>query len=447
MSVRERREALPYDNKRHQDRRTTICLLGASLETGNLGVSALAEGSLRCILHRWPEAEIVQLGSGYEPKELALEVNGRSVGIKTIPVRLNKKIGLPYHFIRFAWYALLSRMPLGGRRKERIMARNPYCRMLYDCTMAVDITGGDSFSDIYGVRRFLLGSLYKLIVLAFRKRLVMLPQTYGPFKKRISRCVARYILRRSELIYSRDEQGLAAASQMLGRKDDGRVRFAPDVAFLLEPRAAASYRIEPHERFAGEGATVVGFNVSGLLYNRDQKNANGFGLQVDYRQLVFDTARAMLENPSVRLLLVPHVLTAEANDPESDPTACRDLFERLCGDYGERVFLACGPYDQGEVKYLIGQCDFFLGSRMHSCIAALSQCIAAVGLAYSRKFEGVFASADVSDLVVDLRKTDHDSALEAIRTIYSRRDIYSQRLQRRVPEIQQQVRGLLEQIQ
>jgi len=37
----------------------TIILLGASFSTGNLGVSALAWSSIKLVLQRWPESELV----------------------------------------------------------------------------------------------------------------------------------------------------------------------------------------------------------------------------------------------------------------------------------------------------------------------------------------------------------------------------------------------------
>ena len=40
-----------------------VCLLGASFETGNLGVNALAESSIKCVLARWPNATVTLLGS------------------------------------------------------------------------------------------------------------------------------------------------------------------------------------------------------------------------------------------------------------------------------------------------------------------------------------------------------------------------------------------------
>ena len=46
-----------------------ILLLGASFDTGNLGVSALAESSIKIILNKWPNAQIILLGSGYKPQQ------------------------------------------------------------------------------------------------------------------------------------------------------------------------------------------------------------------------------------------------------------------------------------------------------------------------------------------------------------------------------------------
>jgi len=43
--------------------RPRVGLLGASFDTGNLGVGALAAASIKCVLRRWPEAEIFIVGS------------------------------------------------------------------------------------------------------------------------------------------------------------------------------------------------------------------------------------------------------------------------------------------------------------------------------------------------------------------------------------------------
>jgi polysaccharide pyruvyl transferase WcaK-like protein len=81
-----------------------------------------------------------------------------------------------------------------------------------------------------------------------------------------------------------------------------------------------------------------------------------------------------------------------------------------------------GEYDQHEIKAVIGNCDFFVGSRMHACIAALSQGIPCVGVAYSMKFAGVFESVGMEEWIVDGRDTEGDAAITKILDLYARRN-------------------------
>jgi polysaccharide pyruvyl transferase WcaK-like protein len=101
-------------------------------------------------------------------------------------------------------------------------------------------------------------------------------------------------------------------------------------------------------------------------------------------------------------------------------------------------------FDHREMKYVIGQCDFFLGSRMHACIGAISQAIPTVGLAYSGKFIGVFAAAGVGETVVDLRKYDTLEVLAHVETTFLKRREIAEQLRATVPQIKQCVLQLFD---
>ncbi len=83
-------------------------------------------------------------------------------------------------------------------------------------------------------------------------------------------------------------------------------------------------------------------------------------------------------------------------------------------EFRDRIYLISKKYNQHEIKGVIGTCDFFVGSRMHACIAALSQGIPTIGVAYSKKFRGVFESMNAGDWVIDARSTDSSSAVDKI---------------------------------
>ena len=148
---------------------------------------------------------------------------------------------------------------------------------------------------------------------------------------------------------------------------------------------------------------LVGLNVSGLLYADATRNTfEHSASSLDYSSLVLELIRVLIEEEAVDVLLIPHVY---GQSGESDVAAIGRIMDRLATRYVDRLYSLEGGLDQNEVKYVIGQCDLFIGSRMHACIAALSQSIPAVGIAYSDKFSGVFASAGVERLVADPRTT------------------------------------------
>ena len=76
---------------------------------------------------------------------------------------------------------------------------------------------------------------------------------------------------------------------------------------------------------------------------------------------------------------------------------------------------------------------------MHSCIAAISQNIPAVALAYSDKFQGVFDSAGLKDCVIDLRKSDRKEILKKIKYAFDHRQKIQQQLTENVQLTKQQI--------
>ena len=153
----------------------------------------------------------------------------------------------------------------------------------------------------------------------------------------------------------------------------------------------------------------------------------------------------LFEKTTVHALFVSHTFGKSGN-VNSDPDACRDVIKTLPAHFRDRVHLVASEYDQSEIKGIISMCDFFVGSRMHACIAALSQAIPMVGVAYSRKFEGVFGSIRVRETVVDARKVDLDKAIRNILIFYEKREKIGIDLKGKVRTAQRQIRATFKEI-
>ncbi len=408
-------------------RRGAVCLLGASLDTGNMGVSALAASLIKLVLRSRPESNICLLIGNRSSRPQELRTRGGTISVDVVNYRLSPRSKIHEHLVVIFLLACACRaLPFRAFRKW-VARRNRWIGTLAAADFVGDINGGDSFSDIYGLRRFIVGSMPAVTALVLKKDLVLLPQTYGPYKSFVARAVARFILKRSARIISRDRESAEIVTKLLGKHSSRKnIRFCPDVAFTLESVLPDKIDIHPPVSRGGE-KPVIGINVNGLMYNGGYSKDNMFDLELDYRDFISLLLKRVLEKSPGDVLLVPHTFGPPGNI-NSDPDACRSALESLPDGLENRVHLVMEKHDQCGMKGIIGLCDFFIGSRMHSCIAALSQGIPTVGVAYSKKFAGVFNLIGLGDMVVDARRLDSESALEKVMSCYENRKEASLRM-------------------
>ena len=125
-----------------------------------------------------------------------------------------------------------------ARLKHFLRQQNGSLRDIMGRDLFFSIAGGDSFSDIYGIMRFLYVVLPQVLCILLDKPIVQLPQTIGPFKRKWASWIAGYIMRKSLIVFSRDREGCVFASKTMGKHGkENQVRFSPDVAFVMEPQA------------------------------------------------------------------------------------------------------------------------------------------------------------------------------------------------------------------
>ena len=413
-----------------------VSLMGAPFDTGHLGVNALASGTLSALRLGLPRSRVFLLDYRKKPVIWTDHINGERIPLELVNLRFSKWVWLPNNVARLLLMAFLIRLvPVRGWRRW-LARRSSWLRRISEPDFHLSLAGGDSFSDIYGLRRLIYTALPQILVLLLEKPLILLPQTYGPFKTRVARAIARGIVRRAHGIYSRDREGLDVVAELSGGRGP-KPRLAYDMGFGLEPlppRAAVCERLERLKM----GGRLVGINVSGLLYIDSCAGTNRFGLKSEYVTLVHSLLDLFIERHGLQVLLIPHVRGKGAAG-ESDLDSCRRITSRLGKRYDGCLHYLDGEFDQHETKYIIGQCDFFCGSRMHACIAAVSRGVPAVGLAYSRKFAGVMELVEGGAVIADLRTLELEAVIATADAAWRNRNEMRRQLSDRMPAIRQSV--------
>lgn len=408
-----------------------IGLLGASVDTGNMGVSVLAAGCVQNLLHQYPDAEVYFLNYARNAETLALGAADRQTQHRLVPIRFSKYLLQRNNIFLLTGLAGMARLFTNEPGRSGWLRRNAIIREMRETDIFVSIAGGDSFSDIYGMMRLLYVGLPQILVLLLGKRLVLLPQTIGPFETRVARLLAKYILRKAEAIYSRDAAALDGIRQLgeLPSEHRQKVKFSYDVGFQVPPCRKNGIQLRNLPAEALSDARLVGINISGLLWNEGRR----FNLAFDYRKFTQKCVQHFLETTESPILLVPHVVSP--GNADDDLGATRELVEHYAKTHPQRVGMAEVSLSYDETKGLIGRCDYFIGARMHACIAALSQFVPCSALAYSGKFEGVMASVGAERITIDLRNMNTEAALQAVINNYNDRSRLRQTLRSTMPDV------------
>ncbi len=314
---------------------------------------------------------------------------------------------------------------------------------LMNSQVALDLSAGDSFTDLYGWQRFLAVLEPKLMAIRHGIPLVLLPQTIGPFQSPKAQQLATQVLRGAHQVWARDEQSFELLQQMVGKSATPvQLHKGVDLAFLLEPEAPKELPSEIQHWLSsrdGDGQPIIGINVSGLVYNDPQSAKVQFGLRTDYRQVLVEFLRWCIRSTPAKVILIPHVLT-QPGSRESDFDAAKALLDAVPANVAERVSILPPDYTAAELKWLIAQLDWFCGTRMHSTIAALSSGVPTVSLAYSMKTQGVFAQCGLSREVLEMRELDSHVAATELKTAFLTRHVTLDRLASHLPTVREQAR-------
>ena len=397
---------------------------GAALNTANLGVSALGLSVVHALHAVSPDSAVTVFDFGRGVSGLQWSSNEGAKPTQRCGAYHTRRIYRPESM----WNIRVCAQ-LGG-------LWNPGARLLRAADAVLDISGGDSFTDLYGAKRFRAVTFCKQIVLELGKPLVLVPQTYGPFASTRNRRIAQDIVRRSVMAWARDERSFEVLRELLGGAfDPARHRSGVDVAFglpVVKPSEDALGAAA--EWLADRSSPRVGVNVSGLLMNQPDTASRQYGFKADYTQAVISLLHRLLKQSDARILLVPHVVTPPGHY-ESDIEACNRVADAVAGEAGGRVAVLPALHDPREVKSVISQLDWFCGTRMHSTIAALSAGVPAAAIAYSPKTLGVFETCAQGAHVADPRHCDTDEVVERLWQSWFMRDDARESLQAALPAV------------
>jgi polysaccharide pyruvyl transferase WcaK-like protein len=202
------------------------------------------------------------------------------------------------------------------------------------------------------------------------KKLIFMPQAFGPFNRPDTKACMRDLIGLADLIYARDAQSYEHLRELA--PGTANLRTAPDFTNLVEPVLQPAF-----EQYRGAVAIVPNQR---MLDKQAGAEANA------YTDFLVSGARK-LGDAGKRVFLLLH---------ESGDRALAEAVRARVGRDLDIVFLD----DPVELKGVIGLCDFIISSRFHAIVSALSQGIPAIGTSWSHKYQRLYEDYGASELFV-----------------------------------------------
>lgn len=347
----------------------TIGLMGAIVNNDNMGCVALTYSIISCLEKI---SKKINTKFNYIIFDISCDEKKNEA--------LCKNLGLSKEQISWAPVGYIHKLTSRVKYYKR---NNAMTKAIDKCNIVIDLTQGDSFTDIYGQERFDIFTKIKELVEKRNIPLVLGPQTYGPFNKDKNKSKAKRVIENASLVISRDKLSAEYLSDFCSCK----TYITTDLAFMLPYKKA--------EKNCGE-KIKIGVNVSGLLLkNKGESTKTEFTLKTDYDEYIETLLGLLLKNPLYEVHLIPHV----------GEDGVKQMADKIPSAIAHKKFIT--PID---AKNCIAEMDIFIGARMHATVAAFSTGVTTIPTAYSRKFAGLFNNLGYN-YVVDMQSLSTKDAL------------------------------------
>ncbi len=372
-----------------------LFLYDFAIDHTNRGCQALTYGSIAFIRNKIQHADEYEwIVPAYCFKKRQDEVY--TVETKGETVKIKKR----YYFLPEILFSLFI-----YRLFNRSVFNTSFAKDLKRLEYVTNISGGDGFSDIYSPLTFLILAWPSIVAVFLRKKLIVMPQTIGPFKNLFVKTIAHYILKGAHQVYVRD---LVFAKKLEELKVN--YIFNYDVSYYMKPKPV-NYIIKDE---------AIGINISGLTYYNNYKKLSG---KFEYYGELIRKMIMSFQEKGIPVYLVPHTYNYHVPEVNSDDLqASKDIYDLL--ENKENVFIIDEDLIAPELKYIISQFDFFIGTRMHANFAAIFTKTPVFGLAYSYKFSGSFDLYGLNNnysSIIDITKKDIDGIVDRIQQVYKDR--------------------------
>jgi len=409
-----------------------ILLTGATPFSDNRGLCAIFMGCIQLLKIYFPKDKIIvdplyfSLFSTYQASFYSKKY--KDLGNIHIIKRTNKYIYYIRVMIRTFLLTLWSILKYLGIDVTKVLYLDKTSKTYLQSDIILSTNSGDAFTDRYShsLIKNLINFCQYISLSLLNKAHIFLPQSIVPFRNSLIKFIAKLILNRTTMIMVREKKSMDYLKKMGVEKR--KIFLVPDMAFILMPLSVEYSKKILKDEGIEENQKMIGIAIRDLIKdgNLDKKT---------YKKYIDCTAKLIeyvIDRFNTIVLLIPH------SGIESLKQVSEDVLNNIKNK--EKVYcINKREYAVEELKGIIGLCDLFIGTYIHSNINALSMCVPTIGLSYSHKFQGIFEIMEQVEYVYNIKDLTSENLILKVEDAWNNRKKIRKELEERMKEVKKQI--------
>jgi len=327
-----------------------------------------------------------------------------------IPIQNGSKIKRVLHNLK--WY-------IKECVSARISCKTEFTKCIKNADLVVSCGGG--YMQCRNLRSYLVDFILHFVQLEIayiqKKKYIIFAQTVGPFSD-ITRKIVSPIMDHSLGILAREEISFEYAKKNFSNP---HTILTGDIAFLLNEKKNESVVVSNKTNI---GVTVRNWHFPNQ-HDREKLKKKYFDSMVKFIE-------AVVKKYDADVYIMPQVIGPGLDNDLLISEAIKNSVE--CKN---NVFVVRKDLSPGEIKYLYSKMDYFVGTRMHSNIFALSESVPCLAISYDYKTDGIMRMAKMSDYIVDINDIGFTELLRKFSELVEDRECHT-RLNKEVEFLKRQ---------
>lgn len=261
----------------------------------------------------------------------------------------------------------------------------------------------------------------------FEVPVIVMGTSIEPIKKKSIKYFTEKILKKVNFVYAREVITYEYLNTFLSKD---KFTLIPDMAFMLEEKKQTFQFIEDlkYKKAKIFGITVRKWNFPNLKITANEAMCK-------YIDSVVEMMEKYIEEKNAYFVFVPQVTVYNGDDT----IVAKQIKIKLSKKNKEKFIILEEDLSPVEIKALIGNFDYFIGTRMHSNIFATSTKIPTVAIAYEKKTNGIMNTVGLSNYVVEIDTITPTNLIEKVdKCIKNEKEIISI-LNANIPKLKTQI--------